>query len=414
MSATLYRPMWGLFSAVFFFLVVRAQEAVRGRHARGNSHGQGHGHKKWPKKDSIPLLAVTLNDDRRRYLVRLLKSIDHPVDLIQITIGNSNDTAVSQMISDAKLGEQLIRKKFRNTHVHIVTLRDNPGAAYGFNVALRYLQSTLGEGKGFEGVAKAAGVHGEETPIPSGGHGNSLSVVVEDEFAERAKYRHESNKYTVPEWGLVVNADISFYPGVLSKLSTGVEWNLATNDKFGIGFTSLCCGSEWSAVIFTSRVASQVGLMDENFYPAYYEDEDYGIRVRLSGLQAVRIDETPMHHGELDGSKDYLSGLFDELYLHPKQDEGSKRWRESHQRGVKYGHSYLEDKWGVQVGHFDTRGTFHEPPKNVPKLDCKSVEGINGKCRPGFIVPFNNQSMTIKHWYLDVGRRAGIVATSTS
>ena len=225
-----------------------------------------------------------------------------------------------------------------------------------------------------------------------------------------ARHRHKSKEHTIPQWSLVVNADISFYPGILGVLANQVENTLSTDESFGIGFTSLCCGSEWSAVVFTTRVAVNVGLMDENFFPAYYEDEDYGIRVGLSGLKAVRFDNTPLHHGELDGSKDYLSGLFDELYLHPKQDEASNAWRKTHQKGVAYGHSYLEKKWGVEVGHFDARGTFHSPPKSVQKLDCKSLEGINSLCVPGFTTPFNNASMKITDWELNLAERTNILA----
>lgn len=377
----------------------RAQELLNVER-RGRLHVK---HNKGVKKVPIPLLAVTLNEDRRRYLVRLLKSIDYPIDLIQITIGNSNATAVAEMLADARLGEMLVRKKFRSTHVHVITLQENPGAAYGFNVGLKYLQSTLGVGNGFEGVSKVTGVGSTKDS-------NSSLSVVENEFADRVRYRHKSHAHALPQWSLVVNADISFYPGILNNLAGQVEQALAADDRFGIGFTSLCCGSEWSAVVFTAKVASQAGLMDENFYPAYYEDEDYGIRVRLSGLKAVKFENTPMHHGELDGSKDYLSGLFNELYLNPKQDEESLKWRKSHQRGVQHAHSYLERKWGVEVGHFDSRGTFHSPPKNVPKLDCKSVEGINGKCHPAYTTPFNDSSMSIRDWQLDASERAKITA----
>ena len=110
-----------------------------------------------------------------------------------------------------------------------------------------------------------------------------------------------------------MNNDIAFYPGVLKTLAEQVEMELIRNEKFGIGFTSLCCGGEWSAVVFTRRMVNKIGLFDENFYPAYYEDDDYGIRVRLSNYQAVKFENTPMLHGMIDGSKDYLSGLFSNL-----------------------------------------------------------------------------------------------------
>ena len=343
----------------------------------------------------VSMIAVTLNEDRRKYLNRLLKSIDYPVDLVLITIGNSNATALQEMKSEAERGKSFLKKRFRGAHVVIKTLDRNPGAAAGFNTGLRYLQSSVGIGQGFTANASIA---------------ESMPMTIPTMERKGRKYTH-SHKYKPPQWGLVVNADIAFYPNVLFTLSHQVEEALATNDKFGIGFTSLCCGSEWSAVVFTTRVAQQVGLMDENFYPAYYEDEDYGIRVRLSGLRAIMFGNTALQHGELDGSKDYLSGLFNELYLNPRQDEDSQAWRRMHQKGVTFGHAYLERKWGIEVGHFDARGTFHAPPKHVPKLDCKSVAGINGKCKPRFSHPFDDSTKGLRDWALDEKEREAILAT---
>lgn len=46
---------------------------------------------------------------------------------------------------------------------------------------------------------------------------------------------------------------------------------------FGIGFTNLCCGGQWSAFAITKKMVEKVGLFDENFYPLYFEDFDYGV-----------------------------------------------------------------------------------------------------------------------------------------
>ena len=340
----------------------------------------------------VPMLAVTLNEDRRKYLIRLLKSIDYPIDLILITIGNNNATAVAEMVSEARHGEVLLKRRFRNTHIVIKTMDANPGAATGFNSGLKYLQSSVGIGQGFTVNASIS-----EPPSAS---------LIEHKHKHTHKHTH---KYKPPQWGIVVNADIAFYPNILFTLAHQVEAALVSNKKFGIGFTSLCCGSEWSAVVFTTRVAQEVGLMDENFYPAYYEDEDYGIRIRLAGLQAVKFDNTALLHGELDGSKDYLSGLFSELYLNPRNDADSQAWRRMHQKGVTFGHTYLEKKWGVEVGYFDSRGTFHAPSANVPKLECKSVAGINGLCQPRFSRPFDKAGSSVRDWVLDEKERAEIM-----
>lgn len=348
------------------------------------------------QEQAIPLLSVTINNDPKRYLLRMLKSIDYPIDLIQITIGNQNATLVDRIVKDIKRGEMIVRKKFRRTHVKIKLLKINPGAAYGFNEALQYLDSNTTE---------------EDTKKPSYHHHFQHEISGSGTSEKRNFFRlnrKQAHAYSVPQWALVVNGDIAFYPNVLGRIAWDTEYLLDTDPQFGIGFTSLCCGSEWSAVVFTKRALNKVGFADENFYPAYYEDEDYGIRVHLSGLKAARFNNTALLHGEIDGSKDYLSGTFDQLYLHPKQDAEALNWRATHQRGVQYGKQYIEKKWGVSVGYMDARGTFHAGRK---KLDCKSLDGINKHCGAalGFKVPFNDPGNSIHHWKLDQDGRNGIL-----
>lgn len=341
------------------------------------------------QEQAIPLLSVTINNDPKRYLLRMLKSIDYPIDMIQITIGNRNQTLIDRIVKDIKRGELIVRKKFRKTHIKINVMDVNPGAAYGFNEALQYLDTNVTEDD-----AKRPSYHHH---FHNGENRNFLRL-----------NRKQVHTYSVPQWALVVNGDIAFYPNVLGRIAWDTEYLLDTDPQFGIGFTSLCCGSEWSAVVFTKRALDKVGFADENFYPAYYEDEDYGIRVHLSGLKAARFNDTALLHGEIDGSKDYLSGTFDQLYLHPKQDLDALNWRATHQRGVQYGKQYIEKKWGVSVGYMDARGSFHPARK---KLNCKSLDGINKHCGEAldFKAPFNDPSNSIHHWKLDQDARRAIL-----
>jgi len=148
-------------------------------------------------------------------------------------------------------------------------------------------------------------------------------------------------------WVLVINSDIAFYPGILKRISKETERSMAHIENFGIGFTSLCCGGEWSAVIFTRKLVERIGYMDENFYPAYYEDDDYAIRIHYSGLKAIKYQDTPLLHGEIDGSKDYASGIFKELYWKPKNDLATKRWKKMFEYGVIVSTKYIASKWGL-------------------------------------------------------------------
>jgi GT2 family glycosyltransferase len=46
---------------------------------------------------------------------------------------------------------------------------------------------------------------------------------------------------------------------------------------------------EWSAFILPKKTFKQVGRFDEDFYPAYYEDNDYEYRMRLLGKKMFQI-----------------------------------------------------------------------------------------------------------------------------
>jgi GT2 family glycosyltransferase len=285
----------------------------------------------------IPMISVSLNMDKHRYLPRLLKSIDYPVDMICIQIGNSDPLIVQQIIEDV----QFTRIANPKLNIQISTLDINPGSAKGFNFGLRNMMLSPSK----------------------------------------------------PAWVLVVNNDIAFYPGVLNRIQQQVSQALVSNPSFGIGFTSLCCGGEWSAVIFTRRMVTEVGFFDENFYPAYYEDDDYGIRVHLSSYKAMRFPNTAMQHGTIDGSKDYHSGLFVNLYFNKGPlTEAEWAWRRAQDAGQVISKAYIEEKWKIKQP---------EMKEKAKKIDCKTIDGINEKCNVGVRTPFDYANMTIADWILN-------------
>lgn len=53
----------------------------------------------------------------------------------------------------------------------------------------------------------------------------------------------------------------------------------------------------WSLFVLRPECVAAVGYFDENFYPAYGEDDDYGYRMRLAGLTSkqVHVDSTHVH-----------------------------------------------------------------------------------------------------------------------
>jgi hypothetical protein len=193
-------------------------------HIKQNAHSHSHAH----LSASIPVLSVSLTDARHRYLLRLMLSIDYPVSLLLVTAGNTNSTTLKCIREDFSEGKAYLDSKFPHLKAIFSESTDNPGSVAGFNAAIR---SLLGSGS-------------LETAVSKSGD-RKLAV--------------STNK-----WALIVNADIAFYPGVLKTIAIGASRLLslnavATGPRFGLGFTSLCCGSEWSAVILSEELVRAVG-----------------------------------------------------------------------------------------------------------------------------------------------------------
>lgn len=86
------------------------------------------------------------------------------------------------------------------------------------------------------------------------------------------------------EWLIVVSAAVRFGPpgglDLVAELdrSGGGEWAIEAGEcprQRGIGFG-------WHLIAFRSSTFDRVGVFDENFWPAYWEDLDFGHRIRCA------------------------------------------------------------------------------------------------------------------------------------
>lgn len=73
-------------------------------------------------------------------------------------------------------------------------------------------------------------------------------------------------------WWAIVNSDIVFAPGDLAKLAETME----TRGEMAFLRTP-------SVIGISPETIEKTGYFDENFYPAYYEDNDYVYRAGLTG-----------------------------------------------------------------------------------------------------------------------------------
>lgn len=89
----------------------------------------------------------------------------------------------------------------------------------------------------------------------------------------------------------------------------------------------------FSCFMPTPNLILRVGLFDEGFYPAYFEDNDYFYRMRLAGMGWKAIPTDILH---------YSSSTL-EMYT-PEQ-------KEAHHGQFNANHSYFRQKWGGSPGY---------------------------------------------------------------
>ena len=53
---------------------------------------------------------------------------------------------------------------------------------------------------------------------------------------------------------------------------------------------------DFSCFMINNETIKKVGYFDENFYPAYFEDNDYHMRINLAGFKAVKVNTAIYYH----------------------------------------------------------------------------------------------------------------------
>jgi len=150
-----------------------------------------------------------------------------------------------------------------------------------------------------------------------------------------------------PYW-VITNHDVMFEPGFLEEMNKHAQDpEVATVHGSHGG---------WDIFLLKDWVVQKYGLFDENLYPGYCEDMDYGMRFIHDDLKRVLSLEAGYYHGT---SKDY--------------SDGSQTWRSEPnlQLPVHVAHElnkkYLHAKWGeAWQAHVD--GETYKTPFNIPEL----------------------------------------------
>jgi GT2 family glycosyltransferase len=104
----------------------------------------------------------------------------------------------------------------------------------------------------------------------------------------------------------------------------------------------VCSG--WALFAQTPECTRRVGYYDENFFPAYYEDSDYAVRLARAGIERVWSVTEPVQHA---GCWTTATALGDPEWLRD---------------GIESCRKYFVQKWGAMPS--DTFGGYYAEPFN--------------------------------------------------
>ena len=99
---------------------------------------------------------------------------------------------------------------------------------------------------------------------------------------------------------------------------------------------------DFSCFLLKSSTVEKIGFFDENFQPAYFEDNDYHRRMKLAGIRAAKTTRALYYHYQSQTKKDNpdIENEIRHTYL---RNEG-----------------YYVKKWGGRVGHEQFKTPFNQ------------------------------------------------------
>lgn len=129
-------------------------------------------------------------------------------------------------------------------------------------------------------------------------------------------------------------------------------WSATDDDK--PEFTEARPGCDFSCALTTPEHYRRYGCFDENFKPAYHEDNDYVARIHVAGGTVCQVGAARFTHR---GSQT--------IRLDPEMNHHSSYWWTKHERyfRLKWGHLPIDDAETARRQYYRT--PFNDPTKAV-------------------------------------------------
>jgi len=164
----------------------------------------------------------------------------------------------------------------------------------------------------------------EKREIPNGSLFDNIKIEVKKNLGCGPSWNYIFQNNPGP-W-LITGSDIMFMPGSLALLDDAFEKNPDAAMVFGDGY---------NVFLMTPQAVEKIGLLDENFFPAYYEDCDHWRRGVLSGAKLIGVPGFKHIHGEIGDPHGGSSTVRSDAELNRKNGITSKN-----------NHDYFLRKWG--------------------------------------------------------------------
>ena len=157
-------------------------------------------------------------------------------------------------------------------------------------------------------------------------------------------------------YAIIANDDSSFEPNTIIKLVYSIidtgACLVSPNPNGSIAPQGLIDGSDFfNFIVDVPLLLDNCGTFDENFIPAYFEDNDMHYRIKLSGQKAyINTDAIARHHGSATQYADRNNPV-----CPPHQFEQNRR--------------YYVEKWGGEPGREVCLTPYGSPNHTIKDWD---------------------------------------------
>lgn len=150
---------------------------------------------------------------------------------------------------------------------------------------------------------------------------------------------------------LISNSDVTYPAGVLKQ---AFETDLEDDGSI------TCVDRSFCSFIVTPQTIEAIGYFDENFYPAYFEDNDFGHRIKLAGKRIQKLGLKFEHRDSTTIKNDRIFAVGNSVTFPMNQ-------------------AYYQRKWGGGPGREKSKNPFGNPENDIKHWVEPSQLTVDGK-----------------------------------